>query len=265
MEQAKAWLRAVCGTLRDGGVPPENVSVGICLDRWPYVGDGKFQGGTLFQEWAKCIAGETWGEPAAFRVQLPVHQVAANPGEWRLNDNIWRSAPELVFGQMYHEANYFWGDNATPRVKILSNDGNDPKDTPESIDLWRRMVESNVRDSVYHHPQVGYRTIFEYLSDSSELPVHQAGMRATVAGLCAGLGKPPEQVLVNYHRKAYVAPGPEIPDPPPDETPTTPTVPIDPPFNWIGFWRNRWGWIKNHPRAIGVGLIILILLKFVIC
>jgi hypothetical protein len=255
MQRAKDWYRAQFETLRDGGIPPENISVGACLQRGQYLGDGKWAGVIALQDWLKGVAEEVFGYRESLRIMLPVHNATDHPGEW-WDGSKWVAAPGIPFGQMVGQANHFWGGNSTDRRCILSNDGLDDKDSAAALVVWRAMIRDRVRNYKQISDVVGHKVVYEFLSDSIDPTVKLAGIRDTVIGFCEGMQKQASECLVNFHRTEYVAPVEETPV---EETPVVVTTTVEPPFDLKGELWNRRYWIAGF-----VALLILIVLLIII-
>jgi len=200
LPNSKNWFRNVCQTLYNNGIEPERFSVGVNLARKNYLGDFTFQPTTEFQEWTKAISEEVWGEIPSLGITLPVHGVLGDMGGWYEN-GVFRSAPELIFGQMFHEANWAWGPVHTKRVWIVSNDGNPDKDSAQAREAFKKMCAWSMQNINQIKANGQHRIIYEMECDSGDLAVKLIGARAMAEGVGV-------QNLVNYHRKEYV---PEVP------------------------------------------------------
>jgi hypothetical protein len=199
LENTKNWFRAIAQAVKDKGLEPERFSVGVNLTRKNYLGNFTFQPTVEFQEWTKNICEGVFGDSESHGIILPVHGVLGDMGGWYEGPKF-HSAPELVFGQMFHEPIWAWGPVYTRRKWIVSNDGNNDKDSPEAREAFNKMCAWSMAN-IQQVTEVGYRMIYEMECDSLDLEVKLAGARAMAEGL--GI-----QNLVNYHRKEYT---PEVP------------------------------------------------------
>lgn len=281
MQRAKDWYRAQFVALRDGWIPAENVSVGACLQRGQYLGNGAWKGTIALQDWLKGIAEEVWGYEASLRIYLPVHSATDRPGEW-FNGKDWLQAPGIPFGQMVGQGNHFWGGDSTDRRSIYSNDGLDDKDSAAALAIWRAMIRDRIRNYKQISGRVGHKVVYEFLTDSDEMEVKLKGIRETVIGFCEGVQQQASDCLVNFHRKEYVPPvpaeckigevkketcwdGSEITThtcsggkwvPTNAVCPTKP--PVKPPFSLIGWIRNRKWLLIGIAGAILAAAVIII-------
>lgn len=204
LENAKNWFRATAQALKDKGLEPERFSVGVNLARKPYLGNFIFQPTIEFQEWTKNICEGVFGDAESHGTILVVHSVLGDMGGW-YEGPAWHDAPELTFGQMFHEPIWAWGPTYTKRKWIVSNDGNNDKDSAEARENFKKMCSWSMAN-IQQVTEVGHRMIFEMECDSLDLEVKLTGARA----MAEGLGT---QNLVNYHRKEYA---PEVPPVPPE-------------------------------------------------
>jgi hypothetical protein len=197
---AKNWFRTIFGALKDGGIDADRVSVGTNLERGNYLGNGEFKGDTNLQEWCKSVAEEIWGEKPAWGVYLPVHGVTGDVKQWNYN-NIWHNAPELTFGQFYHQPMWYWAQNsAVPRRFYLSNDGLKDKDSVQARETWKQMCGDAMKNYQLIHPVTGHKLVFEMECDGA-MDIRIEGVKKMAEGIGV-------QNLVNYHKIVYE---PEVP------------------------------------------------------
>jgi hypothetical protein len=207
-EALRSWVKANFALLKFRNVPAARISLGACLPKGVYQGNGEYWGcndkrlGSAaredFQAVIKGCFEETFVGEECLHIR-PVHNVGGDQGQ----------PADQPLGWAWHEMGFFWGTNSLIRVRDEDDgvrNGEYAADNDGAMYIrpgpvfWRQAVRGalemrlvaagTVKWQFVHHPK---RAIEE---------VQRPTLEAMSEGYKDVIGEYPE----NFHREAYVPP-----------------------------------------------------------